>query len=419
MIRKSLFLLSCMFSINLANASVLSIDIEVEEKKVPVVFINEKGTSLYNDQMYNKIQSNIFKTKKIDLVKSNETVSCSDIAKKRKISIYCVSIKTNANDFPENQTIVEIESVGFSGQKTYATKFSFNSTNDNFYSASNEISDFVYKTIFNQNSYFNSKLAYVKSIINKSGTNYNLAVSNIDGSNEKVYLASKAPIMSIDWSPDNSKLVYVSYEKVRPAIFLHDLNNGSRTQITNYKGINGFPSWNPNGKSIVMSLSKDGSSDLYIYELSSKTLFKLTNDRTDETEPSWLNSEEIIYTSNKTGIPNLYIYNIINKRIRLAQTKYNYVTTPKVSKDGLFTIATYKKGRDFGLIRINDNGSVSLITNDYYGESPTVSGNNKLIMYSTKTKSGLNILRALDLEGTELFRVGSSVANIKEPSLSN
>lgn len=419
MIKKSLLLLSCVFAINTTSSSVLSIDIEVQEKKVPVVFLNGKGSSTYNDQMFNNIKSNIFKTKRISLINYEGSLSCTNISKLKKMSIYCVSLKTDSNNYPNNQTYVGVESVGFSEQKGYSTKFSFDSSNDNFYSASNEISDFIYKTIFNQNSYFNSKLAYVKSVRNSKGTDYNLAVSNIDGSNEKVYLASKAPIMSIDWSPDNSKLVYVSYEKVRPAIFIHNLNNGQRSQITNYKGINGFPSWNPNGKSIVMSLSKDGSSDLYIYELSTKMLFKLTNDRTDETEPSWINSEEIIYTSNKTGSPNLYIYNIVNKRIRLAQTKYNYVTSPKVSKDGSFTIATYKKGRNFGLIRINDNGNVSLITNDYYGESPTVSGNNKLIMYSTKTKNGFNILRALDLDGKELFRVGSNVANIKEPSLSN
>ncbi len=420
MFKKSVLALGCILGLNYANASVLSIDIEVQEKKIPVVFFNKKGLSQYNDPMFNKIQSNIFKTKKIDLIKAQSNSSCSQIAKIKKTSIYCVHLRTDINSYPENQTVIDIESVGFAGKNVYSTKVSFSNSNDNFYAASNEVSDFVYKTIFNQNSYFNSKLAYVKSVGRGKDVNYNLAVSNIDGSNEKVYLVSKAPIMSIDWSPDNSKLAYVSYEKIRSGIFIHDLNTNNRTQITNYKGINGFPSWNPNGRSIVMSLSKDGSSDIYIYELSSQKLFKVTNDkRFNETEPSWINSEEIIFTSNKTGNPNLYIYNIINKRIRKAQNQYNYVTTPKVSKDGTFTIATYKKGRQYGLIRINENGKVSLITNDYYGESPTVSGNNKLIMYSTKSKNGLNILRALDLEGNELFKVGSSVANIKEPALSN
>lgn len=419
MFKKSLATLCCVLSLQSVNASVLSIDIEVQEKKVPVIFFNKKGLSNYNDPMFNKIQTNIYKTKKVDIIKVPANASCSQVAKMKKISLYCVHLETTKNSYPENQTLVNIESVGFSGQNTYSTKVAFGDTNDNFYSASNEISDFVYKTIFNQSSYFNSKLAYVKSVRTSNGINYNLAVSNIDGSNEKVHLVSKAPIMSIDWSPDNSKLAYVSYEKVRSGIYIHDINNGARTQITNFKGINGFPSWNPNGRSIVMSLSKDGSSDIYIYELSSQQIFKVTNEKTDETEPSWINSEEIIYTSNKTGNPNLYIYNIINKRIRKAQNQYNYVTTPKVSKDGAFTIATYKKGRQYGLIRVNDNGKVSLITNDYYGESPTVSGNNKLIMYSTKTKNGLNLLRALDLEGNELFRVGSSIANIKEPALSN
>lgn len=400
-------------------ADVLSIDIEVQEKKVPVIFYDENGNSNFNTDMYNKVQTNIFKTKKANILKSNGN-TCLNNAKNKRIGLYCVHLKTNNSSYPENTTEVVIESVGFSGQNNYTQKFSFGNNKDAFYNASNQVSDFVYKTIFNQNSYFNSKLAYVKSARTNNGLIYNLATSNIDGSNEKVYLTSKAPILSIDWSPDNSKLAYVSYEKIRSGIFIHDLNTGARTQITNYKGINGFPSWNPNGKSLVMSLSKDGSSDIYIYELSSRMLFKITNDRrADETEPTWLNSEEIVYTSNKTGNPNLYKYNIISKKNTLLQSQYNYVTNPKVSKNGSFIIATFKSGKSYGLIKVNDNGKVSLIARDYFGESPTVSSNSKLIMYSTKAKNGSNVLRAVDLEGTELFTIGSNVSSIKEPALSN
>lgn len=419
MLKKALLgIFPLIFSYN-AYAEVLSIDIEVQERKVPIIFYNENGQSVYNNDMFNKIQTNIFKTKKADIIAANGK-SCKDNAKSKKLSLYCVHLKTNPSDYSTNTTNITIESVGFSGQSNYQQNVSFSNTKDAFYSASNEASDFVYKTIFNQTSYFNSKLAYVKTARTNSGSVYNLSVSNIDGSNETVYLTSKAPIMSIDWSPDNTQLVYVSYEKVRSGIFLHNLQNGKRVQLTNYKGINGFPSWNPNGKSIVMSLSKDGSSDLYIYEFSSSKIFKITNDqKSDETEPVWLNSEEIIYTSNKTGSPNLYKFNIISKKTTLLQSQYRYVTTPKVSKDGSFIIATFKNGKNYGLIKITDSGKVSLVTKDYFGESPTVSGNNKLIMYSTKSNNGSNILKAVDLEGSELFTIGSNISSIKEPSLSN
>lgn len=399
-------------------SAVLSIDIEVQEKKVPVVFYKGNGSSSYNTPMFNKIQTNIFKTKKIDLIASNGK-SCTDIAKIKKTSLYCVNLNTMNNSYPDNVTQVNIQSIGFSGQSNYSKNIYFNNSNDNFHDASNEISDFIYQTLFNQSSYFKSKLAFVKSINNGNGWSYNLSVSNIDGSNEKTYLTSKAPIMSIDWSPDNNNLTYVSYEKVRPAIFIHNIKTGARRQITNFKGINASPSWNPNGRSIVMSLSKDGTSDLYIYELSTSKLFKITHDNNaDEAEPVWLNSEEIIYTSNRGGTPSLYKFNIVNKKTTRLQTSYSYVTTPKSSKDGMFTVAMFKNGRNYGLLKINENGKNNVITTDFYGESPTVSSNNKLIMYSTKA-GRLNILRAIDLEGNELYKIASDRANIKEPALSN
>jgi len=402
-----------------AHADVLSIDIEVEEKKIPVIFYNENGNSTFNNEMVLKTQTNIFKTKKADIIKGNGD-TCLNNAKAKKLSLYCVHMKTDTTGYSGNVANVTIESVGFSNQNTFKQNFTFDTSKDAFYNASNQVSDFVYKTIFNQNSYFNSKLAYVKTARTNNGLVYNLATSNIDGSNEKTYFTSKAPIMSIDWSPDNTQLVYVSYERVRSGIYLHNLVNGSRVQLTNYKGINGFPSWNPNGKSIVMSLSKDGTSDLYIYEFSSHRLFKITNDtKADETEPTWLNSEEIVYTSNRSGSPNLYKYNIVTKKNTLLQSQYKYVTTPKVSKDGTFVVATFKSGKSYGLIKITEKGKTSLITRDYFGESPTVSANNKLIMYSTKGPNGLTVLKAVDLEGTTLFTVGSNVASIKEPALSN
>lgn len=399
-------------------SAVLSIDIEVQEKKVPVVFYNGNGNSSYNNAMFNKIQTNIFKTKKADIISAGNK-SCSDVSKIKKTSIYCVNLSTLNNSYPDNVTQVNIQSIGFSGQNTYSKNIYFNNNTDNFHEASNEISDFVYQTLFNQNSYFKSKLAFVKSINNGNGWVYNLSVSNIDGSNEKTYLSSKAPIMSIDWSPDNNKLAYVSYEKVRPAIYIHNIKTGARKQITNFKGINASPSWNPNGRSLVMSLSKDGTSDLYIYELSTSKLFKITHDNNaDEAEPVWLNSEEIVYTSNRGDIPSLYKFNIINKKTTKLQNSYRYVTTPKSSKDGMFTVAMFKNGKNYGLLKINENGKANVITTDFYGESPTVSSNNRLIIYSTKVGK-LNILRAIDLEGNELYKIASDRANIKEPALSN
>lgn len=399
-------------------SAVLSIDIEVQEKKVPVVFYNGNGNSSYNTAMFNKIQTNIFKTKKADIISAGNK-SCADVSKIKKTSVYCVNLTTSNNSYPDNVTQVNIQSIGFSGQNTYSKNIYFNNSTDNFHEASNDISDFVYQTLFNQNSYFKSKLAFVKSINNGNGWVYNLSVSNIDGSNEKTYLSSKAPIMSIDWSPNNDKLAYVSYEKVRPAIYIHNIKTGARKQITNFKGINSSPSWNPNGRSLVMSLSKDGTSDLYIYELSTSKLFKITHDNNaDEAEPVWLNSEEIVYTSNRGGIPSLYKFNIVNKKTTKLQNTYRYVTTPKSSKDGMFTVAMFKNGKNYGLLKINENGKANVITTDFYGESPTVSSNNKLIIYSTKV-GRLNVLKAIDLEGNELYKITSDKANIKEPALSN
>ena len=43
-----------------------------------------------------------------------------------------------------------------------------------------------------------------------------------------------------------------------------------REQLTNFKGLNSAPAWSPDGKSMAMVLSKDGSPDIYLMDLVSK-----------------------------------------------------------------------------------------------------------------------------------------------------
>ncbi len=63
---------------------------------------------------------------------------------------------------------------------------------------------------------------------------------------------------------------------------------------------------------MAMVLSKDGNPELYVMDLKTKNLQRLTRNRTIDTEPSWTpDGRSIVFTSERGGRPQLYSVNLI------------------------------------------------------------------------------------------------------------
>ena len=50
-------------------------------------------------------------------------------------------------------------------------------------------------------------------------------VADADGNNPQAMLTSNEPIMSPAWSPDGSRLAYVSFEQKKPIIYVQRLSD--------------------------------------------------------------------------------------------------------------------------------------------------------------------------------------------------
>src|SRR5690606_26990339 len=151
--------------------------------------------------------------------------------------------------------------------------------------------------------------AYVTSEKRGDGaTHYSLIVADADGENEHVIVESPDPIMSPAWTPDGRQIAYVSFEGNESSIFVQTLRTGNRILVSAEPGINGAPSFSPDGRKLVMTLGGvDGNLDVYVLDLTTREKTRLTTNRAIDTEGSWTPDGRMIYfTSDRGGGPQIY-----------------------------------------------------------------------------------------------------------------
>ncbi|HJT17302.1 MAG TPA: BamA/TamA family outer membrane protein [Thermoanaerobaculia bacterium] len=90
------------------------------------------------------------------------------------------------------------------------------------------------------------------------------------------------------WSPDSKELAFVVFEKGDNYLGIVDVDGGHYrdVRIPGIDAINNV-AWSPDGRTIAISGQQTGSSDLFLYDLTTKQVRRLTNDRYADMEPAF------------------------------------------------------------------------------------------------------------------------------------
>ena len=294
--------------------------------------------------------------------------------------------------------------------------YSFNATGATLRTTAHQISDLIFEKLTGLPGAFNSRIAYVTS--SGKPVEYRLQVADTDGYNPQTLLTSKEPIMSPVWSPDGSRVAYVSFESGLSAVFIHDIHKGTRENIASFKGINSAPAWSPNGKTIAMTLSKDGNPDIYIISLQTRALRRLTSHWSIDTEPAWMpDSQSLVFTSSRSGKPQLYELTLDKgsrpKRLTF-EGKYN--ANASVSADGNVIAFVHGANGSYKIaVLYRDTRVMQVLTDGPLDESPDFAPNGTMILYASQDK-GKAVLAAVSTDGRQKQRLALSDGEVREPS---
>ena len=276
-----------------------------------------------------------------------------------------------------------------------------------------KIADAIYEKLTGQPGAFGSRIAY----INKVGKRYTLQVADADGYNPQNVVSSNEPLISPSWSPDGTRMAYVSFEKKKPIVYVQSLRTGERQVLANYKGNNSAPAWSPDGSKLAIVLTYGANSQIYTINADGSGLKKITSSRSIDTEPAFSPDGQYIYfSSDRGGNPQIYKVSVNGGTPTRVTFDGAYNLSPHFSPDGRYL--TYIR-RDAGKFRVAvqdlTNGQVQLLSEGSQDESPSFSPNGRVILYATKVR-GRGTLASVSIDGRVRQRLSESNGDVREPS---
>jgi Tol biopolymer transport system component len=105
-----------------------------------------------------------------------------------------------------------------------------------------------------------------------------------------------------DWAPDNRRFVFSALAKGQPVLSIVDVDNGRNEAEYEIADVDQIfnPAWSTDGRRIAFSALTGGVLDLYVFDIESRAVTRLTNDAYADMDPEWSpNGTELAWVTDR------------------------------------------------------------------------------------------------------------------------
>ncbi|WP_336978609.1 Tol-Pal system beta propeller repeat protein TolB [Brevundimonas nasdae] len=287
--------------------------------------------------------------------------------------------------------------------------YQFTATQEQWRRIAHKISDVIYQRMTGEAGFFDSRVIFVS----EEGTQLNrinrLTIADQDGFNPTYLTQGDEVIMSPRFSlsqPD--EITYVALGKDYSRIYLYNLTTGRRESLGEFDGQVLAPRFSNDGNKIAFSIIRGGNTDVYVMDLRSRQITRLTSDPGIDTSPSFSpDGSQIVFTSDRSGSARLYVMRADGSGQRPISRGGGIYTAPSWSPTGNLIAFTKQGGGRFSTGVMNSDGSGErILSSSYFEEGPNWAPNGRYVMFARQTPGGDTRLWTVDLSGRVVSQAG-------------
>lgn len=269
------------------------------------------------------------------------------------------------------------------------------------------IADSIYVHITGEGSYFNTRVAYIAESGPLTHRIKRLAIMDQDGANHRYLSDGSWLVLTPRFSPRINEIVYMSYFRNVPQVYLLDLQKNQQNLLGSFPGMTFAPSFSPDNSKIIMSMTQRGNSDIYEMDLRTRNLRQLTHHPAIDTSPSYsADGLRITFNSDRSGTQQIYVMNKNGSDVqRISFGDGRYATSVWSPRGDLIAFTKFKSGRFYiGVMRPDGSGERQL-AEGFLVESPTWAPNGQMLLFfreispDAQGRGGSTRLYSVDLTG--------------------
>ena len=253
---------------------------------------------------------------------------------------------------------------------------------DKYLEVASKFSDEVISYFTGQKGIFSTKIAYVS----QTGDSHELFSMDLNGQNIKQLTKDQSKASYPSWSPNGESLLYTSFKMGSPDLFSLVLKTRLSRQITGLPGEERGAKYSPDGQSIISTAVVSGKSSVVLFSPRGRLLKNLTPYTAFDISATWSpDGKQIAFCSDQGGKPQIYVMNADGGEARrVSYANRDFCISPAWSPkgDSIAFVCKDRSGSQIFTVGV-DGKDVAQLTFQGNNEDPSWAPNGNMVVYAS------------------------------------